>query len=348
MGEWRSKNDLNTWGCRDAPVQREGWREGSLEKQGFGSLWGWKYWKYLPNWTDQSGNQLPTWAPASSEGRACNFCSLLGVDVPQAELSALASAPPSMPQQSEFKRISSLHLALNCAARLSRKDSTTFKLSCVSYKFCSLSGFSQLLQPWVMISFPVQNGDYLTSRVSVWPGFGVRAELSVLQASGESQSSSIQPADCKRTCGGVCSECWVITAHPEPGQLPNPPRPGAGTFIPACCSVCALVLMMVLRFPGQVAARWWRKAFVFFFLSGPSWTAQSGGSLLVMENMKLVFSPLSNHSELPQFSLLSSHFLANWGKESSLAACHTETPQPWFIITKTSCRCWPGQGSAAN
>lgn len=81
------------------------------------------------------------------------------------------------------------------------------------------------------LNFPVQSGitshpEFLSDLALEWG-----AELSVLQASGETQRSSIQPADCKRTCGGVCSECWVITAHTEP-QLPNSPRAGAGAFIP--------------------------------------------------------------------------------------------------------------------
>lgn len=50
------------------------------------------------------GNICQTELIQHQEGRAYNFCSLVGVDVPQAELSALASLPSSMPQRSDFKK----------------------------------------------------------------------------------------------------------------------------------------------------------------------------------------------------------------------------------------------------
>lgn len=113
----------------------------------------------------------------------------------------------------------------------------------------------------------------------------------MLQASGETQHLSTQP-DCKRTCRGVCSECRVITAHTEPGQLPNPPRAGAGTFIPGK----RLLQRLCPRFNDVSEVSWtsccsvMRKG-IRCLLQLVSWKARSGGSWLVMDNIKLGFFP---------------------------------------------------------
>lgn len=64
--------------CKERAGVKAAWRGRALAHSGDGN----------------TGNICQTELIEHQEGRACNFCSLVGVDVPQAELSALASFHP--------------------------------------------------------------------------------------------------------------------------------------------------------------------------------------------------------------------------------------------------------------
>lgn len=126
--------------------------------------------------------------------------------------------------------------------------------------------------------------------------------------------------------------------------------PGLGQPLPFlgndCCRVCALVLMMFFEVSCTSCCSVMRRG-VPRLVKLVSWKAQSGGSGLVMDNMKLFcffFPPSPTTQSCPSLCCCLPHFLANWGKESSLAACHTKTPPALIYYHQNQLQMLAGPG----